>query len=102
MYEKNLFLPILILFSFQIVILDIHQLPAGFYDSDNTLIASRHNLLIETLVKMFSDYIVDYDALMNSVEVVQGPKVSDIWNTGKKLIIGYPENRVIQRENLII
>lgn len=48
---------------------------------------------------MFSEYIVDYEALMNSVEVLQGPKVSDIWNTGKKLIIGYPENRVIQREN---
>ncbi|XP_077295162.1 PI-PLC X domain-containing protein 1-like [Arctopsyche grandis] len=83
--------------SDEIVILDVHQLPAGFYDSNDAILEKRHDTLIEVFLKEFSEYIVDYEALMNSVGGTQTLKVQDIWNSGKKLIIGYPERRIISK-----
>lgn len=59
------------------------------------MLEKRHDTLIGVFLKEFSEYIVDYEALMNTVGGTHTLKVQDIWNSGKKLIIGYPERRII-------
>ncbi|XP_077295118.1 PI-PLC X domain-containing protein 2-like [Arctopsyche grandis] len=75
----------------EIVVLDIHRLPYGFSEN-NKILTDRHTILIEILQREFGHMAVDFNEVMSAVSDSENRStVKDILNTGKRLIICYPE-----------
>lgn len=65
----------------EIVILDFHRFPVGFTGRH-----FRHGRLVDLLEKELKDIAVPFTGVW--------PKMDDIWQEGKQLIIAYGDNEV--------
>lgn len=88
----------------QIIILDIHRLPVGFY-FDDEIRRKRHEMLVNLIFRELYEYAVDFAEVSvphskANIHLLDGPRMKDIWETGKRLIICYPEESITKGTQL--
>lgn len=70
----------------EIILLDFHEFPVGFKSKKNL----PHDSLVKYLLAHFRDYLVP-------ASVSWAASVGDIWNSGRRLIISYNDEDVVDR-----
>jgi hypothetical protein len=84
---------------FQIVILDIHRLPVGFYLINGEMRKVRHKMLLDLIYRELGDITVNFKEVISpqfrsNLHLLDGPRLNDIWTSDKRLIICYPEESI--------
>lgn len=85
----------------QVVFLDAHHFPIGFYDQNNAPIRNVHAGLLELVQRELGPHIASAKDFGTSVEL-RGPIVGDLVSSNKRLLFSYADNYITSRKFILL
>lgn len=88
-------------YNFQVVFLDAHHFPIGFYNADNTPIRSVHAGLLELVQRELGPHLAPASEF-GTGPGTRGPTMQTLLNAQKRLVFSYVDSAIVGGKNFKI
>lgn len=83
-----------LLVKFQVVFLDAHHFPIGFYEPDGSPIRKVHAGLLEIVQRELGPHLADASEFHTGFGT-RGPKLQTLVEANKRLLFSYVDNAIV-------
>lgn len=80
--------------NFQIIFLDAHHFPVGFYNADGSPIRSVHAGLLELVQRELGPHLASANVFWTGTGT-RGPTLQSLLNANKRLLFSYVDNSIV-------